>query len=299
MPRSIAVAMTGLLVLSFAHRAIAAQTCPPSGWTQTSLQQLKQAGLASLPDGQATTAAMDLIACLDHPDPGVRDGIAYESLSVWMRKNPPSPQALRAIRTKLYGQLDAADAQGFGRPFAALVLAEVARTDRIAGWMTPTERIDMVERAATHLEGISDYRGFQAGEGWRHGVAHGADWLMQLSLNPALDNVQRQRLLDAVASQVAPDHHSYVFGEPARLAAPVLLLARAGLHDEAGWQAWLEQLAARLDTTEASWNDAGWLSRRHDLRAFVMELYVSAAMSDHAEVRTLLPGADAVLRAMP
>ena len=44
----------------------------------------------------------------------------------------------------------------------------------------------------------------------------------------------------------------------------VLLLARAGLHNEAGWQAWLATLPPRVG--EPDWKDTGWLARRHDLR---------------------------------
>jgi hypothetical protein len=49
---------------------------------------------------------------------------------------------------------------------------------------------------------VSDYRGFDDKEGWRHGVAHGSDWLMQLALNPALDRGQLDQMLAAIATQV-------------------------------------------------------------------------------------------------
>jgi hypothetical protein len=91
---------------------------------------------------------------------------------------------------------------------------------------------------------VRDYRGFVAGEGWRHGVAHGADLLMQLALNPALDKAQLDRILGRVARQVAPPGQAYVFGEPERLARPVLFAAARGLHTEAEWTAWLAQAAA-------------------------------------------------------
>lgn len=293
-----AVALTSLLLMGAAPTtAAAAPACPPDGWTRTSLQQLADAGFDTLPAERANALAPALLACLDHPDPALRDGIAYTALAAWMRGGQLTPDTLRGLRAALYARLDAPDADGFGHPFAALVLAEVARTDRIAPWMTPDDRAAMVERAARYLEGVDDYRGFQPGEGWRHGVAHGADWLMQLSLNPALDAAARRRILDAVARQAVPDHHAYVFGEPDRLAAPVLLLARAGLHNEAGWQAWLATLPPRVG--EADWQDAGWLARRHDLRAFLLSLHVSATHSGGPNVKALLPGLDAALRALP
>ena len=296
-----AVALTALLLMGAAPDTAAAPACPPDGWTRPSLQQLQAAGFDTLPPAQTESLGRALVACLDDADSALRDGIAYTGLSAWLRGGRFSTDALRALRADLYDRLDATDPQGFGRPFAALVLAEVARTDRVAPWMAADERASMVERAAAYLEGVDDYRGFQAGDGWRHGVAHGADWLMQLSLNPALDPAQRQRILDAVARQAVPAQHVYVFGEPERLAMPVLLLARAGLHDEAGWQAWLETLStsAGLGDAALAWQDAGWLARRHNLRAFLSALHVSASLSDDAAVKTLLPGTGAVLLAMP
>lgn len=293
-----AACLAGLLLLG-PTTAIAAPTCPPQGWSRASLQQLKQDGFATLAAKGANVLAVALAACLDDPDPAMRDGIAFEALSTWMRKGQLTNDTLHSLRASLYQALQAPDPQGFGHPFAALVLAEVARTDRINAWMTPEARADMVVRAATYLEGIDDYRGFQNGEGWRHGVAHGADWLMQLSLNPALDHTQRQRLLDALASQIVPARHAYVFGEPERLAMPVLLLARAGLHDEAGWRTWLETLPPRLGDPELAWKNAEWMARRHNLRAFLMALHASAAMSGNPADKALLPGIEAVLRSLP
>src|SRR3546814_17373285 len=87
--------------------------------------------------------------------------------------------------------------------------------------MAPGERARMVAAAAAYLRSVRDHRGYVDGEGWRHGVAHGADWAMQLVLNQALTPVQAVSLLSALATQVIPaDGHTYAFGEPGRFAGP-------------------------------------------------------------------------------
>lgn len=48
--------------------------------------------------------------------------------------------------------------------------------------------------AARNVIAICDYRSFDERDGWRHAVAHAADLLMRLALNPALTGTQ----LDAV-----------------------------------------------------------------------------------------------------
>lgn len=206
-------------VLAFPFVAWADEACPPEGTDAGSLQLLKQQEFQVDDAVTRDALALGLLGCLSSADSGLRDGIAYEALTQWLRGDQLDVAMRRKLRNRLYAMLKEDDAQGFGRPFAALVLAEVARTDRITPWMTDKERVAMVEAAAGYLESVQDYRGYDNTEGWRHGVAHGSDWLMQLSLNPALERAQLERILAAIASQAVPvSAHPYVFGEPGRLA---------------------------------------------------------------------------------
>lgn len=274
-------------------------TCPPPGWDRAALDSLKRDEFALADAARREALAQGLLACLADPDPTLRDGIAYEALSAWMRKGALPAPALRGLRDALYARLDGAEGEGYAQPFAALVLAEVARTDRVAAWMSAEERTTMVARAVRYETSVRDYRGYDARTGWRHGVAHGADWLMQLTLNPAVDEAQLAAIVDAVAAQAVPESgHAYVFGEPERLAAPVLYAARRGFRDEARWTAWFAALPARLGDAKQAYRDPVWLARRHDLLAFLQAIYVSADVSDDARLRVLLPGATAALKAM-
>ena len=263
--------------------------------------------LALAPIAQACAAcpprralAMDLVECLGDPDPQVRDGIAYEALTHWLRADAIDVDGRRVLRDRLYRLLETDDSRGFAPPFAALALAEVARTDRISAWMATQERAAMVAAAAAYLESVRDYRGFDNDHGWRHGVAHGADWLMQLTLNPALDRAQLDRILAAVATQAVPEAaHAYVFGEPERLARPVLYAAKRGLHSDAEWQAWLAGLAPRLGAASPPYADEAWLARRHDLHAFLAELSLAADQAQDPSIRRLKPVVAAALERLP
>lgn len=264
--------------------------CPPAGQDTASLQALKAGGFEVADATARETLALGLVACLGDPDPALRDGIGYEALSHWMRAGQFDAAFLRRLRAALESALGAADADGVRAPFAALALSEVARTDRIAPWMSPAEREAMLARAVDYLASARDYRGYQAGIGWRHGVAHGADWLLQLSLNPALDAPQLRRIVDAVALQAVPDAgHAYVFGEPARLARPVAWVARRGALSPAQWQAWLDALSARAGASTAQADQTVALAHRHDLVAFLSALYIEAAASDNEALRALEP----------
>ena len=273
--------------------------CPPAGWDRAALDALKRDGYALADASRRDALARALTACLSNPDPALRDGIAFEALSAWMRQGALSIERLRALRDDLYASLDGPDSAGYAHPFAALVLAEVARTDRIKAWMSADERSAMVARAVRYETSVRDYRGYEPVGGWRHGVAHGADWLLQLSLNPAVDDTQLAAIVDAIASQAVPEGaHAYTFGEPERLAAPLLYAARRGFRDEAQWTAWFAALPARLGDAALAYRDPAWLARRHDLVAFLHAVHVGAATSDDARLRVLLPGTTAALKAI-
>ena len=292
--------LLALLLAPMLLVAPAFAACPPEGQTAASLQALKALKFEMSDTDARKPLAMGLIACLGDPDPVMRDDIAYSALAAWMRAGEIDEAGLRSLRDRLYAGLQADDADGFRRPFDALVLSEVARTDRIKPWMTPEERGAMVDAASRFLESVSDYRGFDDKEGWRHGIAHGSDWLMQLALNPALEKQQTDRILAAVAAQVVPDAApTYVFGESGRLARPVVYIAQRALYSEAEWTTWFAKLVPRIGDPALAWNDSHWLARRHDLMAFLMSLYIEADQSEDANIHRLKPVIVATVKAVP
>jgi hypothetical protein len=86
---------------------------------------------------------------------------------------------------------------------------------------------------------------------------------------------------------------AYVFGEPERLAQPLLFVARRGLHGDAEWTAWLSQRVADLGPARPG--DPVWLARRHDLLALLRVLYVEADLAQEANIQRLKPAAAAAL----
>lgn len=250
---------------------------------------------------QRQTLAMALIKCLADPDPAVRDGFALEALTRWARGGLLEPATLLWMNDHLQAQLRLPeDAAGFRRPFAALALAEVARVDRITPYLSGEQRQALLDAATTYMTGIRDRRGYDEREGWRHGVAHGADLLMQLSLNPALTASQLERLLQAVAAQAVPESaHFYVYGEGERLARPVLFAARRDLLPPAYWSAWLAALVEHA-LPQADPPTQLSLSRLHNLKAMLWPLYATVAASpDPVLAQALAPGLKAAIQQLP
>jgi Protein of unknown function (DUF2785) len=288
----------------FAVLALVAGTatagCPMQDQGKDAVAAFKASGFEVRAPDTLESSALAMVDCLAHPDPAIRDGVAYEALSRWMRSGNLDADVLRRLRSRLYALLDGSEGDGFARPFAALVLAEVARTDCIAPWMAADERSAMTKRAADYVVSVRDYRGFDASEGWRHGVAHGADWLMQLTLNPALARADADLVLAAVAAQAVPEiPHAYVFGEQERLAAPVFHLMRRGMYAPTEWQAWFAGLPPRLGDASLAYRDQAWLARRHDLAGLLASLYLQVDQAPAPEVQALKPVVAEALRQVP
>lgn len=274
--------------------------CPPEGQTLESLQTLKTSKF-SIDDTDGHKAlATGLIECLGDPNPVLRDDIASGALSTWMRAGSFDGDTLRGFMDTLYAQLDGDDADGFRKPYSALVLSEVARTDRIKPWMTDEERAAMVEKASAYLESITDYRTFTDKEGWRNSVSYGSDWLLQLALNPALTKEQANRMLAAIASQVVPDAApAYVSGESGHLARPITALAQHGFYSERDWNAWFASLPPKIGDAALAYNDNKWIARRHDLMAFLLSLYIEADQSTDANIHFLKPAIVTAVKSVP
>lgn len=266
-----------------------AQTCaPPTNLkTEADPARIQQQAIALLP-------------CLANLDPRLRDDIAFEQTAAWARAGKLEAATLQRLRADLVAVLDAKpDAAGVHQPFAVLTLAEVARADRLKPFMAAEQRAELVDRTARYLAGVRDYRGLIAGEGWRHGVAHGADLALQLGLNEALSPAQRQALLDAISSQVLADHrHAYRYGEGNRLARAALQLQLRLKPDEAAVQAWLDRLLQPLKAAQA-WDETA-LTDLHNLRGFLWPLLAGALdVTDAAQRDRLVLPVQKTLRRLP
>lgn len=300
MSRTLIVAC--LVATGIAEASAQRYTCPPEQWTMTQLEALKRDGF-KVPDVvQRHALALALPACLGHPSPKLRDGIAFEALSTWMRAAQIDHATMRTLRADLLKMIAKQDAEGFAAPFAALVLSEVARTDRLAAWMSSDERDEMVRAAAMFLAKVSDYRAFNDHEGFRHGVAHGADFALQLALNSATTKAQLDHLMLAIAGQVAPNADvAYWAGESDRLARPIVFIAQRQLHADAEWQSFFGEVTNPRPL--ASWQEAFTselgIRKRHNVRAFLLSVYASASSSADPGIRQLLGPVTAGLKTVP
>lgn len=275
---SMALVQTMLLILAAPVWA----GCPPDGYSRSDLVKIRESGF-EIPAPARNALAEAMLDCLADPDPRIRDGVVYEGLATWLRGDLLDKGTIdnlyRRTRADLLGEEDAG---GFLKPFAALVLSEISRTDRVGNTFTPQRREDLVAAASAYITAVRDYRGFSTTEGWRHGVAHGADLVLQLVLNERINAAQVDRLVAATLTQVAPPgEHFYIYGEPGRLARAVYYAYTRAVIGEERWREWLAAVTdpAPLDSWGEAYSSQAGLARRHNTLQFLMALHVYATAS--------------------
>ncbi len=262
---------------------LSAGDCPPEGYSREQLFKLKESGFELADETRRNALAIGLVACNSDPDPLIRDGVAFEAVSTWLRGQQLSAESILVLYGDLLGQLSSeTDIAGFQQPFAALLLSEVARADRIEAVLTPPMREELAAEAAAYLAGVDDYRGFSAAEGWRHGVAHGSDLVLQLALNPQIDGAQIQRLMESLALQVAPAGEMfYIYGEPARLARAAYYGYSRGILPASFWENWFLGISSpgSLGSWVDSYSSQAGLARRHNTLSFLLALHFNATLA--------------------
>ena len=248
-------------------------------------------------------AALLLVKCLGDPDPKVRDALAFEGLSRVMRSGALEQRTLSELRAALLEQLRRPGSSAMLRSFSALTLSEIARTDRLQAWMSEAERQELIDAAAGFLTAISDYRAFSNQEGFVHAVAHGADFALQLALNPGVEKPQLDQLLTAISSQIAPGDPSVAYwaGEPDRLARAVLFIAQRKVHTDADWKAWFQTVMKPnpLPSWDAAFTSENGIRKRHNVRAFLLSVFATAITSEDAGIKQLTGPVQESLKQVP
>jgi hypothetical protein len=263
-------------------------------FSQAALQILKDENFDIKAAEQRNQTAVNLLFCLGEANPKVRDGIVYAATSQWLRDQLLEQDTVKTMFTILVTTLKQAnqDANNFTQPFAALVLSEVLRVDRIAPYLSDTELQEAIDVTTTYMRNISDYRGFDDIQGWRHAVAHTADVFLQLSLNKKVTKLQLNQVLDALKSQVSPQSpHFYVFGEPKRLAMPFIYIVLRGEHSEQEVVNYLDSVVNSAPSTDwqSVYSDKNGLAKLHNTRSFIYSILAISGQSKKPALKSMQP----------
>ena len=244
--------------------------------------QVHADGLAVPSDRPLDDLTAELTRMLGDPDPALRDGTAYPTLTTWVDRGVYDDLLLGLGDGMALGLLVGLGERGtdtvFRRSFSALVLGECIARDNLRPLLPGGKILEWGDRLATWLLREHDLRGFVPGKGWAHAVAHGADTLAILASSPHLATPELTVLLDVVADRLLlPVDRLFSNGEPDRLALATMSVLRRNVVPLRVLEPWIARLTAAA-TTRSSYDDRDPHLVGGNAEAFLRALYLQLSL---------------------
>ncbi len=245
-------------------------------------RQVHADGLAVPSDRPLDDLTADLTRMLGDPDPALRDGTAYPTLTTWLDRGVYDDLLAGLGDGMATGLLVGLGEQGtdtvFRRSFSALVLGECIARDNRRPLLAGGKILEWGDRLATWVLRERDVRGYVPGKGWAHAVAHGADALAILAGSPHLATPELTVLLDVVADRVLlPVDHLFTSGEPDRLAYATMNVLRRNVVPLRVLEPWIARLASSAGT-RSSYDDRDPYLVGGNAEAFLRALYLQLSL---------------------
>jgi hypothetical protein len=217
-------------------------------------QQVRSAEMRVPTDRPLADLTAELTTMLGSTDPVERDRFAYPILATWI-----SEGVYDDLLAGLGDGMTAGLTQGLGdsgtdtvfrRSFSALVLAECIERDNTRSLLPPAKLLDWGDRITGWIVRERDVRGFVAGKGWAHALAHGADAIGCLADCPHFGLTELTVLLDVIADRILLQTPApLTSGEPDRLAAATMSVLRRRLVPLRIIEPWLARITAAATDT--------------------------------------------------
>jgi hypothetical protein len=222
----------------------------------------------------------ELTQMLGDPDPRVRDELAHPTLAAWIQRGEYDdllPGLGDGMATGLRSGIGQTGTDSvFRRSFSALILGECIARDTERPLVPGGKVLEWGDRIATWVLEEQDLRGYVAGKGWAHAVAHGADALATLARSPHVGKAELNVLLDVIAERLAlPVNQLFTHGEPDRLASATMALLRRDrvpIETLEPWVVRLGQIARRRPRDGDPYLATG------NTEAFLRALYLQLAL---------------------
>jgi len=141
---------------------------------------------------------------------------------------------------------------------------------RSTPFLTPAEINQIKAKTLRYLSQEQDLRGFIAGKGWAHAIAHAADVLDDLAQCVELNEVDLMEILEAIRSIIAVQDVGYIYGEDERVVTAVIAIINRHLISDADVIQWIHSFAAPVLDAQSMPQQ---LIIRTNVKTFLQSLY--------------------------
>ena len=246
-------------------------------------QSVMQLGMDVPKDRPLNESTVELVEMLGHPNPRLREDLAYPLLTTWIN-NGTFDTVLSGLGDGIvpglrYGLGHDGDMSVLRRSYSALMLAEIIGRDNNEHLMPADSVLDWGDHATAWYIREQDHRGWIPEQGWANAIAHGADLLAALARSRHFGRLELTVLLDVIADRVlTPTAYIWRHGEEDRLAYAVMTLLHRNALDPIIVEPWLARLGDGIKPPrtrghlEAEWPPPAVRNTSSFLRALHLQL---------------------------
>ncbi len=251
-------------------------------WAPSYWQRVLQSGRAVPSDRPLDELTAELVEMLGHPNPRLREDVAYPILTAWLDEGVYD-DLLSGLGNGLvpglqYGLGHDGDSSVIRRSYSALMLAEILGRDNDRQLLGASSVLEWGDRATSWYVREQDHRGWIPEQGWAHAIAHGADLLAALARSRHFGRLELTVLLDVIADRVlTPTSYIWRHGEDDRLAFAVMALLHRNSLDTSLVEPWLKRLGEGIKPPRtrgplSEWPSAEAANTSRMLRALHLQL---------------------------
>ena len=248
-------------------------------------RQVHATGLAVPSDRPLDDLTAELTRMLGDPDPALRDGTAYPTLTTWIDRGVYDDLLAGLGDGMTMGLLtglgEPRNDSVFRRSFSARVLGACIARDNARALLPAGKILEWGDRLATWLLRERDLRGFVDGKGRAQAISHGAGALGTLAGSPHLAAPELTVLLDVVADRLLlPVDRPFGGGEADHLALATMAVLRRELVPLRVLEPWVARIAAAAGTMSVhDGRDPHLVGGNAE--AFLRALYLQLSLGGH------------------
>lgn len=198
-------------------------------------------------DRSLDESTAELVQMLGHPDPRMREDVAFPLLARWIHQG-----IYDELLAGLGDGLTAGLLEGLGidgemsalrRSYSALLLAEIIGRDNAVRILDRHRVLSWGDQITGWYVRECDLRGWIPGVGWSNTIAHGADAIAALAQSHHFGDVELTVLLDVIADRLLkPTSYVWRHGAEDRLAYAVMTVLHRNTLSFELVDAWLARL---------------------------------------------------------
>jgi len=221
--------------------------------------------------------ALKMMSYIGSTDSELRDDLVYTTFATWILKqhlfnNAQLRQLLFMVldcQYIFYGIGETDTDSVFTRSFSVLLLPLILISHREKPFLTRWEIGEVKTALLKYLEQERDLRGYVAGKGWAHAVAHAADALDDLAQCPEMGSTDLLDILNVIAAKMCEGSIPYIYEEDERMVTAVISVLNRHLVGEEDIEKWMRGFALSVKKSKRS-----PLNYRHlNVKNFLRSLY--------------------------